>query len=252
MGQTEIIIFIILTSLIVTIFLMGIFLFAFQYRRKRKDHLNEKNDLNELHQQELLSSQQQTMQHIGTEIHDSVGQKLTLASLYSKQLSVNTPDLEKKITSIGNIIDESLTELRQMSKTLTNPELANAGLITLLKEEAKRVNATGLYRLTLKTNVPELNLSQNSKNILFRLLQEFIQNSLKHSGCRKIEINIAIASTLLSINASDDGSGFDTNQLSEGIGLQNMKRRAQQLKATYELKSQQEKGTLMNLQFQLN
>ena len=132
MGKTEIILFIILTSLIVTIFAMGIFLFAFQYRRKRKEHLHEKEDLNEQHHYELLASQQQTMQHIGTEIHDSVGQKLTLASLYSRQLSINTPDLVEKINSIGNIIDESLTELRQLSKTLTNPELANAGLILLL------------------------------------------------------------------------------------------------------------------------
>lgn len=252
MGKTEIIVFIILTSLIVTIFAMGIFLFAFQYKRKRKEHLNEKDNLNELHQQELLSSQQQTMQHIGTEIHDSVGQKLTLASLYSKQLSANTINLDEKINSISNIIDESLTELRQLSKTLTNPELANAGLVALLYEEAKRINASGVCYLSVQFNERELVLPQADKNILFRLLQEFIQNSLKHSGCRKIKINILKTSNHLSITASDDGKGFDAHLPSGGIGLQNMKRRAEQLNATYDLKSDQGYGTTLNLQFQMN
>ena len=91
MGKTEIIIFIILTSLIVVIFIMGIFLFAFQYKRKRKEYINEKQIRNEQHQQELLTTQleiqTQTMQHIGREIHDNVGQKLTLASLYTQQLA---------------------------------------------------------------------------------------------------------------------------------------------------------------------
>ena len=192
------------------------------------------------------------MQHIGTEIHDNVGQKLTLASLYSKQLNAGTVNLEEKINSISKIIDESLAELRQLSKTLTNPELANAGLLFLLNEEAKRINASGICFVAVVTNEPEIVLTQSEKNILFRLLQEFIQNSLKHSGCRKITINIHKEKDLLTINASDDGKGFDINTASGGIGLQNMKRRAEQLHAIYELISEEGKGTTLNLQLQMN
>ena len=255
MGETEILIFIILTSLIVAVFIIGLLLFAFQYKRKQKDQINENKLLHEQHQQEILTtqlqSQQQTMRHIGTEIHDNVGQKLTLASLYSKQMNIHTVDLEQKINTISNIIDESLTELRQLSKTLTNPELANAGLLVLLHAEAKRINASGLCRIAVNTNDVELLLSQGQKNIVFRLLQEFIQNSLKHSGCRKIEINLIRENNNLSIVATDDGKGFDLKTATGGIGLQNMKRRAEQLIAAFQIKSEAEKGTTLQVQFQL-
>ena len=177
-------------NIVILILIFGIILFIVQYRKRRLMHNKEKQQIDERHQHELLAtqfeSQKQTMQHIGTEIHDNVGQKLTLASLYSKQLSTHTPNLEEKIQSIGAIIDESLIELRQLSKTLTNPELANAGLLQLLNEEAKRINAAGICHVTIRSGETEIELPQSDKNILFRLLQEFIQNSLKHSACRRM------------------------------------------------------------------
>ncbi|MEP7237458.1 MAG: ATP-binding protein [Ferruginibacter sp.] len=256
MGQSEITILIIISNIILLIFIGGIIIFIFQYRKRRVTHNKEKEQINLQHQQELLTtqlqSQQQTMQHIGTEIHDNVGQKLTLASLYSKQITAGTSNLEKKINAIGNIIDEALSELRQLSKTLTNPDLANAGLLVLLNEEAKRINASGICFVTVKADKPDLALTQGQKNILLRLLQEFIQNSLKHAGCRKIEIEISKENNSLSIMATDDGTGFDTNTVSTGIGLQNMKRRAEQLNAIYDLQSEGGKGTTLHVQFQLN
>ena len=254
--QTEVIIFIIVINIVLLLFIGGIVLFVIQYRKRRLHHNREKEQINKLHQEELLTaqlqSQQQTMQHIGTEIHDNVGQKLTLASLYSKQITASTSNLEEKINAVGNIIDESLSELRQLSKTLTNPELANAGLLVLLNEEVKRINASGICFVAVKTNEPNLVLSQGQKNIVFRLLQEFIQNSLKHATCRRIEIDICKKENNLSIRASDDGKGFDINTASEGIGLQNMKRRAGQLDAIYNLQSKEGKGTILNIEFQLS
>ncbi len=208
--------------------------------------------LNEKHTQELLEkqldTQQQTMQHIGREIHDNVGQKLTLASLYTKQLSIKTTqNLDEKIVAISTIIDESLSELRQLSKTLTNPQLANANLLFLLKEEAKRINVSGVCHVSVISHENEITLPQATKNVLFRLLQEFIQNSLKHAGCRKITITLGIQNNQLNITATDDGKGFDTNITSNGIGLQNMQRRAEELGAVYELKSKQGNGTTLSI-----
>lgn len=255
MGQTEIKIFIILTGFSVLVFVIGTILFLFQYRKRRLIYEKEKIMINEKHKLDILhtklESQQQTMQHIGSEIHDNVGQKLTLASLYSKQLSSNTVNLEDKIGSISRIIDESLTELRQLSKSLTNPEFANASLLALLNDEAVKINNSGICHVLIHSNETEPGLQQNQKNILFRLLQEFIQNSLKHSGCRKINITIQKQAEKLLIEARDDGKGFNTTELFEGIGLQNMKRRARQLNASFDLQSGEEKGTVLHLQLQL-
>lgn len=212
--------------------------------------------LNEKHTREILTtqleSQQQTMQHIGIEIHDNVGQKLTLASLYSKQLTAGAEDIQGKISLIGNIIDEALAELRQLSKTLTNPSIADAGILELLFEEAKRINASSICYLNVTAENLTANLPYTKRNILFRLLQEFIQNSLKHAACRKINIHLEQKNGFMEITASDDGKGFRLTDFSTGIGLQNMKRRADQLAAIFELKTGEGKGTILFLQFPFN
>lgn len=256
MGQTETISIIIIFSVIFLLFFVGIVIFIFQYRKRKILHEKEKVEIDRQHKVDLLNtqinSQQQTMQHIGTEIHDNVGQKLTLASLYTKQLSNRSvEEMEAKIAAVGNIIDESLTELRQLSKTLTNPELANASLEFLLNEEAKRINVSGICYVSINNSCADIVLPQADKNILFRLLQEFVQNSLKHSDCRRISIALEKMNEKLFITATDDGKGFDTSDVSTGIGLQNMKRRAEQLNALYQLSSESGKGTTLTLQLTL-
>ncbi len=253
MPEKSLTIFLLLASLIVLVFIAGIGLFIIQYRKRKLANEKEKFIMKEQHQVDLLDaqlqSQQQTMQHIGTEIHDNVGQKLTLASLYTKQLAAGTvTNLEHKIAEVGHIIDESLTELRQLSKTLTNPELANASLLFLLTEEARRINVSGFCQVSVQHTGGDIVLPQADKNILFRLLQEFMQNSLKHAGCSKITLSLKKEANTFLVIATDDGKGFDTSAASGGIGLQNMKRRAAQLKATYQLTSEVGKGTILSLQ----
>jgi signal transduction histidine kinase len=256
MDQTEMIFFIVLASFVIAFFLVSIFLFAFQYKRKKYAHEKEKEAIAISHQKEILSaqleSQQETMQYIGREIHDNVGQKLTLASLYTKQLSAGSvTDIEVKVNAISSIIDESLADLRKLSRTLTNPELANANLLFLLNEEAGRINVSGICHVAIRDNTNGAILPPAEKNILFRLLQEFIQNSLKHAGCRKITIELEQSEEQLLVRAADDGKGFDTRHSSNGIGLQNMKRRAEQLGAGYRLESVPGSGTTLILQLPL-
>lgn len=250
--QIEIIIFIATVNLIVLLFIGGIVLFIKQYRKRRLEHIKETSDLNEMHLHELLSAQlqtqTQTMQFIGREIHDNVGQKLTLASLYSKQLLSNAKNTEEKINTIGNIIDESLADLRQLSKSLTNPSLADAPLAKLLQEEAAKINSLGSCLVQVTDNTAGYSLTPAQKNIVFRLLQEFIQNSLKHADCKKIKIDLQAANNSFIVSATDDGKGFDSAQKSNGQGLRNMQRRAEELNAVYEFNSVPGSGTNLTLQ----
>lgn len=95
MGEREITIFIVIANVILLVFISGIIIFIAQYRKRRILHETEKEIISKTHQEELLSRQveiqTQTMRDIGREIHDNVGQKLTLASIYSNQLSHENP-----------------------------------------------------------------------------------------------------------------------------------------------------------------
>ena len=253
MGETALNIFFAFISIVLLLFIAGIILFIFQYRKRRVEQEQEKLKTAELHQLDLMytqvKSQQEAMQYIGEEIHDNVGQKLTLASLYAKRLSCGGPASEMIEQSgvIGRIIDESLAELRQLSKTLSNPQLTSADIIALLKEEARQINAIAGCRLEITSNETVIPVTLSKKNILFRLLQEFIQNSLKHSGCRLISIRFEKQGDALFINASDNGKGFDIHLSYGGIGLQHMKKRAAQLQSNYTIASEPGKGTSLSL-----
>ena len=225
---------------------------AFVYRIITVYREKQATDINHAKQLVLveLESQRQTMKHIGAEIHDNVGQKLTLASIYTNQFIANNDYTSKmeKINSVGSIINDSLNELRRLSKSLINNDTLDMSLVDLLQKEATDINATSFCHLIILSDKFDIDLPQTEKNILFRLLQEFLQNSLKHSKCRKIEISLDKKDEQLLITATDDGKGFDTSSSSTGIGLQNMQRRAEQINAVYKLSSESGKGTTLTLQ----
>lgn len=251
MGRSEVIIFLIAMACSFTVFVTGIVVFIYQFRKKAIERAVEKERDAQQYQQQLLAaqldSQQQTMRSIGAEIHDSVGQKLTLASLYNKRLAIDMAEHKDSIHAVSVIIDESLAELKQLSRTLTNALPVEAGLVYLLNEEAKRVNAAGVCIMAVNYDQSELFLAPEKKNGILRLLQEFIQNSLKHSGCDTINIMLKVQEPLLHITAADNGKGFDTRLTAMGIGLQTMKTRADQLNATYMLNSNSGMGTVLTL-----
>jgi len=253
MGQTEIKIFILLFGIIVLVFITGIIIFIFQYRHRRILHEKEKEQLNEKHQIELLNtqleSQQQTMQFIGQEIHDSVAQKLTLASIYAQQLEFENDNtqLNEKIKPVNKIINDSLLELRQLSKNLTDAKLQYEDLASLIGHECEMINATGVCTAKLEVEkIPELTIPMKSS--LLRIVQEFLQNSLKHAACKQISVTVSNSDDQLKIFMMDDGKGFIPAEVAHnGIGLDNIRRRIQHLRGKHYLKSEPGKGTILEL-----
>jgi signal transduction histidine kinase len=254
MQQTEIISFILFGNIILLIFIAGTILFIIQYRKRKKEHLKEKTMISEKHHQEILSTQleiqQQTMQHIGREIHDNVGQKLTLASIYAQQLSYENkaPQITDKIESISHIINESLTELRSLSKSLTDNTIAEKNIEELIAQECKNVNQ--LQKCTVNFSYPDkiTQLNYPAKNILLRIVQEFLQNSIKHSGCSSVNIKLEQDVQQIFLHLEDDGKGFDPDIVKHnGIGITNMKKRTELLGGTLVLTTRSGQGTAIKI-----
>lgn len=253
MGETEIILILSIITAVIFIFIAGIVLFVNQYRNRQKLNQQEKVTLEKQHKLDLLNNQlevqQQTMQFIGSEIHDSVAQKLTLATLYTRKLEyeATAPDLINKLADIGNIINNSLDELRDLSRTLSNYDIQDKEFSALINLECKKINATGICRVepVFECRVP---VNFIVKSAVLRVIQEFIQNSLKHSGCTLIKIQVTEKQEGLSVLVSDNGKGFNSlNTESAGIGLNNMKRRILFVGGTFDLQSQEGRGTILQL-----
>lgn len=250
MGKIETLIPIVLFNVFFIFFVAGIIVFIREYKLKKKEYNAKLSTQEQAHQQELLATQveiqNQTMQYIGREIHDNIGQKLTLASLYTQQLAFENkaPEIKESIENISNIINKSLSELRNLSKSLTDDAINDSPLEDLLQTEVEKINELKKCIVTFDHDTNNLELNYQVKCILLRISQEFMQNSVKHSRCAKIAIVLTQNSNNLQLNLQDDGVGFDTkNAVNSGIGLLNMKKRTEIIGGTFLLQTQPNNGT---------
>lgn len=140
MGETELLITIILFNMFFVLFVVAVIMYIRKYRQRKKEYLNEIEVKNEIHKRELLATQleiqQATMQQIGRELHDNIGQKLTLVSLYTQQLLYENkvPEVSERIEQVSQIINQSLQDLRSLSKTLTDDKINQKEIVTLIQE----------------------------------------------------------------------------------------------------------------------
>src|SRR5690606_38856526 len=143
-GEREIITFIILVNLILIVFIIGTIYFISQFRKRKiiyeKELAHIKMEYEKAKLQIEVDAQKETMKQIGKEIHDSVGQKLTLASIYLKKNGISN-HVHNNLGEISELIDESLTELRQLSRTLVNTERYQTRLQDLILLETKRIQS---------------------------------------------------------------------------------------------------------------
>ncbi len=257
MGETEFKIFTVIISLILLVFIVGIIVFFLKYHQRKLISEREKALLREQHVQDLLNSkleiQQQTMQDIGREIHDNVGQLLTVASISAYQMAYDNvcPSQNDRVSDIGKIIDRSLAELRSLSRNLTDEKAEMADLADQVKNDIERINALNVCNVTMEYNELDFMLSNITKNFILRIVQEFMQNSLKHAGCRNIVLQFNYQPIGLAIHLHDDGAGFDMQAYSKipdhGIGLSNMKKRAEMIGADFTFNSVINTGTSLDI-----
>ncbi len=253
MGEKELIVFIILINSILFIFIIGIILFIYHYRKRKilysKELLSVKNEHTKAILNAKLESQEQTMMIIGNDIHDSVGQKLTLASLYLQRVSMKNLETIRKenLLEINEMINESLIELRLLSKSLVNPNTAQINLSDLIRLDIKRIEELNPIKISFLQKGEIFDMDALAKNNLYKIVQEFFQNSIKHSNCRTIDVELYFDNPMYIIKIKDDGKGFDFENVTKGIGLTNIKRRSNELKAILKFTSSAEEGTQLNL-----
>ncbi|MEM6687603.1 MAG: ATP-binding protein [Bacteroidota bacterium] len=241
------------------IFIGGMIIFVYEFRKRRRKHTQEIEKLDALYKEELLETQAEiqteTMRYIGREIHDNVGQKLTLSSLYLQQLVFENkaPQITENINAINDIINESLSELRNLSKSLTDDTIEEYSLAELIAEECKKVYELKTYDIQFHNDTDRLELSYQMKSILLRITQECIQNSIKHAACSNIHITLSNTDDKLKLQITDNGKGYNPETVNtNGIGLKNIKKRIEILRGTFSLESIKHQGTSVILNVPLS
>lgn len=256
MDQNGTTILILITTLTVVVLVVVIIVIFSIFQNRKVKFLYEQKEAEQRFEEEIIKSQletqEQTLQNISWELHDNIGQLLSVARM---QLNIIQADLNENkknlVNETGEIISKSLQEIRSLSKLL-NPEVVkNIGLEEAIQLEIDRFNRLNFINASLIINGDSRAINQKDEIILFRILQEFLSNSVKHSKTSKLEVTLTYSIDTLKIRIQDFGLGFDENTVKKGSGLLNMKNRAKLINTIFDLKSAKDKGVSLTLTYPL-
>ncbi|MFY7898761.1 MAG: sensor histidine kinase [Chitinophagaceae bacterium] len=182
-----------------------------------------------------IETQEETFHAIGRDLHDNIGQLLNSAKLLigitQRQLNTTVPDT---LHIADETLSNAIQELRNVSKSLNKDWLQQFNLIENLQSEVQRINATDTLQITF-IHPKILPISSDKQVMLFRVIQEAVQNAIKHASATTIDIEISVSDNDVQIHIQDNGVGFNTaSKKQSGVGLLNMKHRIQLLKGNIE------------------
>jgi signal transduction histidine kinase len=257
-STQAIIIFIIVCTVIILILITFITLIIYRYQKKQHVYFKDLEELKINHENALLQSQleiqEQTFQNISREIHDSIGQKLTLAKLHLNTLDVTAIDgSSNKVTNAIDMIGEAINDLSDISRSMSSELILQNGLIKALEFEAGQLSKLGLYKINISVSCETVFLDAHTELVLFRIVQEALNNIVKHSCATQIDISLDYTGNILLLQIQDNGTGFSrSGNLDHGIGLSNMYKRASMLGGECFIATASGKGTIINIQIPTN
>lgn len=243
--------------LIIAFFSVYLF-FLFQKRKIRL--LQQQQLMKENFEQEMLKTQieirDQTMKDVGRELHDHIGQVLTVIKINMNLILGKGIDSknEERLNTTKELVSEVINDVRLLSKTLNGDLIKQVGLKESISHELNRINKMELIQCHLNVEGTPYTLPSEVEFVVFRILQENLNNILKHARCRNVHTTMMYEHNTFALIQKDDGVGYDMNEVvtrndaaASGSGLLNMQRRAELINATLQLNSQPEKGTRLIL-----
>lgn len=232
-----------------------VILFFMVYQKRKNQLLLRNVEQQKRFDEELIKTQQEiqeeTLKQVGRELHDNIGQMLVMSTMQMNAAAkVVGNEAKNKVNNASEALKATLEEVRALSKSLNSDVIFNLGFDATVKNEVERLNKIGLIEASLSITGEKVNF-ENKKDeiILFRILQEFFSNTLKYAEAETLNLTLAYNEKYLKIEVNDDGNGFNIDAAEKGSGLINMEKRAELIKATYQLESQPKKGTKIILKY---
>ncbi|WP_276348653.1 ATP-binding protein [Daejeonella sp. JGW-45] len=247
--QTGLYTAILFSALIFLLIVFGLIFLVLTYNRRKKDHITEKQTLQKEHEADLLKTQlevqEQTMKTIAADLHDNIGQLLSLTSITLGSITVTDKKTSRKLDDSQQLVRRSIKELRQLANLLHGEKIIETGLIDAIVYETEWLKKSGNYIVNFDNSVHEDPSPSTDKDlILFRLLQEAINNIIKHSSATAITISLAHVQGDLLLSITDNGIGFIAEEVEKnGMGLSNLLRRAKAMQGEIDIISAIGNGT---------
>ncbi|HQR91868.1 MAG TPA: sensor histidine kinase, partial [Sediminibacterium sp.] len=205
----------------------------------------------------IIEAEEKERKRIASDLHDGVGQLMTAAWMNLQALDEEMKDIQSPTYPMFNktleLVKESCNEVRQVSHNMMPNALLRKGLVNAVREFISQLN-TGKLSIHLATEELKNPLPSHVETILYRVIQESVNNVVKHAQASVLDISINQDGAGIDVMIEDNGKGFDTTitRPTDGIGLQNISSRIQYLKGTVEWDSAPGRGTLVAIHIPFN
>ncbi|MEQ8906353.1 ATP-binding protein [Ekhidna sp.] len=220
----------------------------FNQRRKRQKIASEKAIQDLLQSQEmkttyaLLEGQDKERKRIAAELHDNLGSILVTLNMYADTLQNKKPkDIPALAQKIADVAQLANTETRKISHSLDSGMLRHFGLEAAIKQLTEAVSSARKIKFNLSIQTGEI--SSEASIEIYRIIQELVNNTLKHAQCTKVHLELTHVDHSFSIIYEDNGIGFNPKEASGGMGLKNIQNRAERLDGELTIDSTPGKGS---------
>ena len=229
-------------------FTVGVFLISriFKFLKKLDDSRreSEKRVL-----QAIIQTEEHERKRFAKDLHDGLGPLLSTVKMSVSTLSELEVDENRKliIQNADMVINEAIKSIKDIANNLSPHMLNNFGLASAIKNFTNKINSSGAISLIFENNIQDKRYQEDIEVIIYRVSCELINNTIKHANAHNIEIHLKQQGGMLLFSYSDDGKGFDVNQVihghSKGMGYSNIMSRVRSIKGTIDIDSGKDIGT---------
>lgn len=204
------------------------------YLKKRVDRNRKMLQAESIRQQEVLrtqlESQEGVFEHIGEELHDNIGQLLITAKILLSVTERSLPQVPDTLAAAQQTLSKAIRDVRALSRSLNREWLEQFNLLENLRTEAERINAARTVEIQVRSTSECLPLQPEPQVVLFRILQELLQNSIKHANATLVQVEIESDGDAIRIIVKDNGKGMDAiNSKGAGLGISSIRKRTRLL-----------------------
>ena len=223
----------ILIAIVIVFFVTSVIRYHKRYMLLQKERI-----------QAQIMIQEQERKRIANDLHDSLGPMLSTVKLYMHSITVDNDTDKQSLDKASDYIDETIGNLREISYNLLPNSLSRNGLVTVVKEYLSRLSGRHAIKISFEAT-KEVSISQNTELHLFRIIQEVVQNTIKHSGATTLKLRLARQHDGLFLLTEDNGKGFDlynTREASKGLGLKSIENRCEMINASLKIVAKKTEG----------
>jgi len=225
---------------------------ATERKRLEQELLENELERQKAINQATVDTQEQERSEIGKELHDNVNQVLTTTKLYLDLALTNNELKDELITKSTRNIVSVINEIRQLSRSLMDPSIGDLGLIDSIYDLIENINLTQKLHVKLHADdrLEDL-LNKNQKLTIFRIIQEALNNAIRHARASHVMITIKKEKQIIHLLIQDDGIGFEPSQVRKGAGLKNIQNRIYLINGSHSIETAPGKGCIIKINFPL-